>query len=290
MILLEFIEALTYSLELWTTTFETLSPLRLWLSAVGYTVRPFIFCLMLVLALRNASAKQVPKILYLPAVINTVAAFSVFFTDIVYSYSPDNLFHRGPLGYITYVVVILYLIILMVVVIQNHADHPKLEIMIIFAISLLLLFAMAIEAIFSVRTIGRTSIIMVTIFYYMFFQTQINKAAIIKEQGIRQQLEHFNKIDSNTGVLNKQAFNAAAKEILSGENRQNLSRVGFLFLDLEHLKEVNDTLGHTVGDLAISNAAAAIRTVFRGSDLIGRLGGDEFFVLLPNIPRHRLEI
>ena len=53
LILIEFIEALTYSLELWTTTFVTLSPMRLWLSAIGYAIRPFIFCLMLMLALRN---------------------------------------------------------------------------------------------------------------------------------------------------------------------------------------------------------------------------------------------
>ena len=288
MILLEFLEALTYSLELWTTTFETLSPLRLWLSAVGYTIRPFIFCLMLMLALRNANTREFSKALYIPAAINTIAAFSVFFTDIVYSYTLDNKFHRGPLGYITYAVVILYLIILVIVVVQHHADHPKLEIMIIFAISLL--FSMAIEAVFSIRTIGRTSLIMVTIFYYMFFQTQFHKAAIIKEQGIRQQLECSNRIDHNTGVLTKQAFTATAKELLSSQNDQDISRVGFLFLDLDHLKDVNDMLGHAMGDIAIFDAATAIRTVFRETDLIGRFGGDEFYVLLPNIPRHRFQI
>lgn len=286
MILLEFFEALTYSLELWTTTFETLSPLRLWLSAIGYAIRPFIFCLMLMLALRNNNMRRFSRMLYIPAIINTIAAFSVFFADIVYSYTIDNIFHRGPLGYITYAVVIFYLIMLMIVVVQNHADHPKLEIMIIFAISLLLFFSMAIEAVFSIRTIGRTSIIMVTIFYYMFFQTQFHKAAIIKEQSIRQQLEHSNRIDCNTGVLTKQAFNATAKELLSLKNRPNLSRIGFLFIDLDHLKDVNDLLGHTMGDIAIFDAASAIRTVFRETDLIGRFGGDEFYVLLDNIPRH----
>ena len=289
MILIEFVEALTYSLELWTTTFATLSPLRLWLSAVGYAIRPFIFCLMLMLVLRNADTKSFPKILYCPAIINVFTAFSVFFTDIVYSYTPDNQFHRGPLGYTTYVVVILYLIILMVSVARNRTAYPKLEILIIFAISLLLFFSMAIEAVFSIRTTGRASLVLVTIFYYMFFQTQVYKASIIKEQSIRQQLEHSTRIDSNTGALNKTAFNAGANEILSPQNMHNLKYVGFLFIDLDHLKEVNDTLGHTIGDIAISNTAASIQTVFRETDLIGRFGGDEFYVLLPNIPLSRFE-
>ena len=131
--------------------------------------------------------------------------------------------------------------------------------MIIFAISVLLFCSMAIEAVYAIRTINRTSIIMATIFYYMFFQTQIHKAAIIKEQGIRRQLEHSNKIDGNTGLLNKQAFNSAAQEMLS----ENLSSVGVLFVDLDHLKQLNDTLGHAMGDIAIADTAKVLQTVFR---------------------------
>jgi len=83
MILIEFFEMLTYSMELWTTTFETLSPLRLWLSAIGYSIRPFIFCFMLFLAQRSPHVHPFPGIYCLPAAVKTEAAFSVFFTDIV---------------------------------------------------------------------------------------------------------------------------------------------------------------------------------------------------------------
>jgi len=287
MIFLELIEAAAYSVELWTTTFETLSPLRLWLSAIGYAVRPMIFCLMLMLALRNTSDHKFPKIFYLPTIINAVAAFSVFFTDIVYSYTPDNLFRRGPLGYITYWVVILYLIILMVVVVRSHVHRPKLEVLIIFAISVLLLFSMAMEAIYSIRTTGRTSIIMVTIFYYMFFQTQAHRASITKEQSIRMLLEHANKIDGSTGVLNKSAFTDAAKALLLTQQTHHHASIGFIFLDLDHLKALNDTLGHAVGDIAIADAANTLQSLYRKTDLIGRFGGDEFYVMLPNIPRYR---
>jgi len=224
--LLGFVEMITYSLELWTTTFATLSPLRLWLSAIGYSVRPLIFCLMLKLAMRNTRKQHFPKIFYLPTVINTVAAFSVFFTDIVYSYTADNLFQRGPLGYITYIVTILYLIILMVVVSRSHVNHPKLEILIIFAISMLLFFVMAVEALYAVRTVGRTAIMMVTVFYYMFFQSQAHRESITKEQFIRGQLEHANRIDGSTGVLNKTSFTHAAQEILSTHASSQYSSIG----------------------------------------------------------------
>lgn len=286
----EFIEMCTYSLELWTTTFATLSPLRLWLSAIGYASRPIIFCMMLMLAMRNTKSGHFPKALYLPTIINAIGAFSVFFTDIVYSYTPDNKFIRGPLGYLTYVAVIFYLIALMIVTVHTHANRSKLEMLIIFAISMLMLFAMAMEAIYSIRTLGRSTIMMVTIFYYMFFQTRIHKDSISKELDMRMQLEHANRIDGSTGVLNKKAFTDAAQNLLSAPNAEKMARVGFVFLDLDHLKELNDTLGHAAGDIAIADAAEAIQSVFRKTDLIGRFGGDEFYVLLPNIPKQRLYV
>lgn len=290
LILIEFVEMLTYSLELWTTTFVTLSPLRLWLSAIGYSVRPFIFLLMLMLAMRNSTVQKFPKPVILPAILNIIAAFSVFFTDIVYSYTADNLFIRGPLGYTTYVVVIFYLILLIVAVVRNHAGMPKLETLIIFAITLLLLFSMAVEALFAIRTVGRAAIIMVTIFYYMFFQTQVHKASITQEQLMRQQLEHASRIDGSTGVLNKKAFTEAAKNLLQPQNTRQYCGIGFVFLDLDHLKALNDTLGHSIGDIAISEAADTIRNVFRHTDLVGRFGGDEFYILLPDIQKQHLQI
>jgi len=124
----------------------------------------------------------------------------------------------------------------------------------------------------------------------MFFQTQIHHATITKEQLLRIQLEETNRIDGSTGVLNKKAFTDAAKQLLDPQNGHVPARLGFLFLDLDHLKEVNDNLGHAMGDIAISDAANALQSVFRKSDLIGRFGGDEFYVLIPNIPRHRFNV
>jgi len=286
LILVESIEIITYSLELWTTTFPALSPLRLWLSAIGYAIRPLIFVLMLMLATRKISLQDFPVKYYVPAILNLITSFSVFFTDIVYSYTPDNQFVRGPLGYFTYIVVILYLAILTVVMFRSYSGRPHLEILIIFAICVFFLCSMAIEAFFSIRTVGRTTIVMSTIFYYMFFQSRIFKDSLSEEQSIRRKLESDSKLDSSTGLLNKTAFSHAAKTILDAQEKAHDS-LGFLFIDIDHLKKINDTLGHAVGDIAIGKAAEAIQKTFRKTDLVGRFGGDEFYVLVPDIPRDR---
>lgn len=276
---------ITYSLELWTTTFEHLSILRLWLSAIGYTVRPIILCLLLLLATRNTSEQKFPKLLFVPAVLNTLAAFSVFFTDIVYSYTANNQFQRGPLGYFTHVVAVIYLICLIIIVFRGHRGRSKLETLIIFAISLLIMISTFIEAAYSVRTIGRTAIVLVIIFYYMFFQTQVYKSTLQLERDIRLELEQSHRIDEVTGLLNKKGFVYAAQTVLASFPE---SSVAFIFVDLDHLKKINDTLGHSAGDMAIEDAADTLQKFFRKTDLLGRFGGDEFCILLMDMPQIRL--
>lgn len=57
----------------------------------------------------------------------------------------------------------------------------------------------------------------------------------------------------------------------------------FLILDLDHFKEINDTMGHTKGDEVLRDVADALRHQFRRDDLIARLGGDEFVILLKHL-------
>ena len=64
---------------------------------------------------------------------------------------------------------------------------------------------------------------------------------------------------------------------------QNLSRVGILFIDLDHFKEINDLLGHHAGDELLQNYAQMLMEILPDTCLVARLGGDEFAIIQSNI-------
>jgi diguanylate cyclase (GGDEF)-like protein len=91
--------------------------------------------------------------------------------------------------------------------------------------------------------------------------------------------------DDLTGLYNRRGLLALAEQLVREAERQ---RRGFdvVFVDLDGLKRINDTLGHPEGDRAIRDAAGLIRASFRESDVVARLGGDEFAVLVRNDPTY----
>ena len=93
------------------------------------------------------------------------------------------------------------------------------------------------------------------------------------------QLAHF---DSLTGLPNRSHWVARAHAALQNALRHHLE-LSVLFLDLDHFKHVNDTLGHTVGDRLLCEAAQRLLPCLRSDDVLARIGGDEFVALLPRV-------
>jgi diguanylate cyclase (GGDEF)-like protein len=85
--------------------------------------------------------------------------------------------------------------------------------------------------------------------------------------------------DWMTGALNKSYFIRKAEEELEKSIRNNIP-LTFILIDLDNLKEINDTLGHLAGDKVIRAFAQRLKRFIRKVDLIGRFGGDEFMVML----------
>jgi diguanylate cyclase (GGDEF)-like protein len=93
--------------------------------------------------------------------------------------------------------------------------------------------------------------------------------------------EHLARVDELTGVKNRRAFyEAGAVEIARGQrSRQFLSVIA---LDADHFKKINDQHGHSTGDLALQHLATVLTDNLRATDILGRIGGEEFAILLPN--------
>jgi diguanylate cyclase (GGDEF)-like protein len=86
-------------------------------------------------------------------------------------------------------------------------------------------------------------------------------------------------IDDLTGLLNRRGWRMAAERELARAGRDG-SSIALVILDLDRLKEINDTRGHDEGDRALCNTAERMRSAFRAGDVLARLGGDEFGALL----------
>ncbi|MFD0739935.1 GGDEF domain-containing protein [Lysobacter koreensis] len=96
---------------------------------------------------------------------------------------------------------------------------------------------------------------------------------------LRAELERRAVEDALTGVLNRAGWNTQATATLAAADAKDLP-VSLLFLDLDHFKSINDRHGHAAGDAVIERAAQLIRNEVREHDLVARLGGEEFAVLL----------
>ncbi len=98
----------------------------------------------------------------------------------------------------------------------------------------------------------------------------------------RDALRQQAQTDALTGLSNRRHFLEQAQAVLEDLEAQG-GRASLIMLDLDHFKRINDVHGHQAGDLALREAARHLRAALREGDVIGRLGGEEFGVLLPGL-------
>ncbi|MFN3901439.1 MAG: diguanylate cyclase [Alishewanella aestuarii] len=100
-------------------------------------------------------------------------------------------------------------------------------------------------------------------------------------QNTNRQLQRSLQTDPLTGVLSRQGFIEQAAILLGRAGRRN-DKICLVVLDLDHFKQVNDVLGHQVGDEVLHQVCQTLQQQLRQPDLIGRFGGDELMLLLPD--------
>lgn len=99
---------------------------------------------------------------------------------------------------------------------------------------------------------------------------------------IESAIHHMAKHDALTNLPNRFLFHEKLREALASADRVN-KLVAVLFLDLDHFKDINDTLGHPIGDLLLNEVAERLRQCARETDTVARLSGDEFAIIASNL-------
>jgi diguanylate cyclase (GGDEF)-like protein/PAS domain S-box-containing protein len=114
-------------------------------------------------------------------------------------------------------------------------------------------------------------------------QRQTASRDVTDQVRMRRQLEHDAFHDSLTGLPNRKYLQDRLEAALHWAQQSSSYRFALLFLDIDHFKVVNDSLGHAIGDELLMEVASRLKTMLRPTDLAVRLGGDEFIVLLEDI-------
>lgn len=239
------------SVEYWTASLDHLSVLRVWMSAIGYSLRPAIVFVMI--RLMSPQEKKAGW-LAVPLVINAGIAFSALFTDVAYSYSADNQFIRGPIGYFAFVTSGFYLAVLLVYTFKLYRLSSISEMYISIAVIAMLAIAITLESVAKCEGMINTTGAATLVFYYLYLNTQQFKR------------------DALTGALNRRCLYLDAEK-----NDANLSAV--FSIDLNNLKQWNDEYGHAKGDDAIRTLADCLQRALPRNCYLYRTGGDEFMVL-----------
>lgn len=115
-----------------------------------------------------------------------------------------------------------------------------------------------------------------TLCYVAFFLDQTRQLEAAKN------LAHLAHHDPLTGLPNRLLLLERIKQMLAQARRTN-GEFTLIFIDLDRFKQINDTLGHAVGDIVLKEAASRLSNMVREVDTVARLGGDEFVILAPNM-------
>ena len=97
-------------------------------------------------------------------------------------------------------------------------------------------------------------------------------------------MSHLAQHDFLTGLPNRMLLNDRLMQAIAAAHRHSKS-LALLFLDVDHFKRINDSLGHATGDQVLKSIAQRLAACVRGSDTVSRLGGDEFVILLSEVAR-----
>ncbi len=125
--------------------------------------------------------------------------------------------------------------------------------------------------------------IILAIFTFIMSTILVHEFFIVRKQNfiLRSELLHLSSIDSLTGLMNKKTAEVSARQYLN--HYGDVEGSALMVVDMDQFKQINDIMGHQVGDEALEIFGNKLIRLFRSQDIVGRVGGDEFLVLMKNV-------
>ena len=212
-------ELTTFNLETFMPQTGCSSMWMVFFTSMGYILRPVLLYLVILLVLRNDTGKKTRQLLCIPLIVNTIFSLTGYFTDIAYSYDARNVFHRGPLGWFSHIIMIFYLMIMLFLSIKVKKSSNRFEHFVLFIITIILIMGAFMESLFGNLCVLRISIVSSLLFYYMFFQTQT-----YKDDMAHKKLEEAHKLEQLTyQVVTALAGTVDAKDTYTNGHSQRVA-------------------------------------------------------------------
>ena len=251
LLLLILLFSVVHYVEHWFAIQSEYSVWRSVLTVMNYSVPPLIMARMILMYFRLDN-----RLMYMPAAVNLILCLISLFTGIVFSFTADNFFLRGPLGYVPFILDGLYLIYFAYLLIRGgftgtREDRIMAEFLLIsggFVIVMPLLFAGSMDNIIC-------EIISIDLMIYYIFM-----------------LHQMTKRDALTRMLNRQSYYTDLEKF-------DDKITALILVDMNGLKEINDKEGHLAGDKALTAIADCMFHTVTGNQRAYRIGGDEYVIL-----------
>ena len=238
------------TLESMAATDPSMRLWRIFLSVIGYNFRAVAAAGLLLVIVPHEKRKPV---IWIPCILNLLVSSTAFFTDLAFGYDKDYHFYRGPLGFVSFIVPMLYLLMILRSTLRHVTQTEGAEKWIATICVLFCAAASIVDAVIGGIRINEAMMIS-TIFFYSFLYS------------------HDIRLDPLTGLLNRQAFYDDCK--LYGRSIGAVAS-----LDMNGLKALNDNQGHQAGDKALVQISECIRQAGDENMRAYRIGGDEFLLL-----------
>jgi diguanylate cyclase (GGDEF)-like protein len=220
----------------------------------------------------------------------TISIFSGIFPDAWHPGSGLTLFKIGS----EYVIIVVLALSMLLLWRERDQFEPKVMKLILVAILVTIasefMFTLYISVYGASNMIGHyLKIVSFVLMYEAVVVTGLTRPFDLLFRNLKQmeeEMRHMAHHDSLTGLPNRRLFTDILELELAHAERHG-KKIALLFVDLDRFKEINDSLGHKIGDLLLREVASRLKGHVRKTDSIGRIGGDEFNIILTNFARVR---